>query len=238
MIPTDAIPAAEFLIRHLYRSIDLAAGKRFSAVAENENRQGDNWFWNDDNAKSLEFLSRPEVWQRFPAETAEVLHFVRSMCRGPYIFRRISGPRLEPTGTDGALSGYLHSLMQLQFDLSRGDVAAGVRFHDERTRNNLHLTGNRVEFTHRRRRFRLNVDSAISNTDIAQEGNALRIVLPDPSVPHWESPRACRQRRSVRSRCGRSWSITRASVSDIAYQRWRIGSNLFSAMRLAAFWPR
>jgi hypothetical protein len=175
MIPTDAIPAAEFLIRHLYRSIDVAAGKRFSAVAENENRQGDNWFWNDDNAKSLEFLSRPEVWQRFPAEIAEVLHFVRSMCRGPYIFRRISGPRLEPTGTDGAFSGYLHSLMQLQFDLSRGDVAAGVRFHDERTRNNLHLTGNRVEFTHRRRRFRLNVESAISKTDIAQEGNALRL---------------------------------------------------------------
>jgi hypothetical protein len=175
MIPTDAIPAAEFLIRHLYRSIDVAAGKSFSAVAENENRQGDNWFWNDDNAKSLEFLSRPEVWRRFPGEIAEVLHFVRSMCRGPYIFRRISSPRLEPTGKDGAFSGYLHSLMQLQFDLSRGVVAAGVRFHDERTRNNLRLTGNRVEFTHRRRRFRLSVESAISNTDIAQEGNALRL---------------------------------------------------------------
>src|SRR5215471_6094495 len=135
MIPTDGIPAAEFLLRHLYRRIDMADGERFCAVAENQDRQGDNWFWNDDNAKSLEFLSRPEVWQRFPGEIAEVLHFVRSMCRGPYIFRRISSPRLEPAG---AFSGYLHSLMQLQFDLSRGDVAAGVRFHDERTLNSLH----------------------------------------------------------------------------------------------------
>jgi len=175
MIPIDAIPAAEFLLRHLYRPIEVAEGKTFSAVAENENREGDNWFWNDDNAKSLEFLSRPEVWRRFPSEVAEVLHFVRSMCRGPYIFRRISSPRLEPTAKDGDFSGYLHSLMQLQFDLSRGDVAAGVRFHDERTLNSLHLTGNRVEFTHRRRRFRLNIESAINNTDIAQEGNALRL---------------------------------------------------------------
>jgi hypothetical protein len=175
MIPTDAIPAAEFLLRHLYRPIEVADGKRFSAVAENENREGDNWFWNDDNAKSLEFLSRPEVWRRFPGEIAEVLHFVRSMCRGPYIFRRISSPRLEPISKEGSVSGYLHSLMQLHFDLSHGVIGAGVRFHDDRTRENLRLTGNRVEFTHRRRRFRLNVESAIRKTDIAQEGNALRL---------------------------------------------------------------
>ena len=155
MIPTDAIPAAKFLVRHLYRSIDVADGKRFSAIAENENREGDNWFWNDDNAKSLEFLSRPEVWRRFPGETAEVLRFVRSMCQGPYIFRRVSAPRLEPSGKEGSVSGYLHSLMRLKFDLSRGAIAAGVRFHDDRTHDNLWLTGNCVEFSRRRRRFRL-----------------------------------------------------------------------------------
>jgi len=66
MIPTDAIPAAEFLIRRLYRSIDVAEGRRFSAIAENENSGGDDWYWSDDNAKSLEFLSRPEIWRRFP----------------------------------------------------------------------------------------------------------------------------------------------------------------------------
>lgn len=175
MIPTDAVPAAEFLIRHLYRSIDVADGSTFSAIAENKNSGGDNWFWNDDNAKSLEFLSRPEVWSRFPGETAEVLRFVRSMCRGPYIFRRVSAPRLEPSGKEGTVSGYLHSLMRLKYDLPRGAVAAGVRFHDERTHDNLWLTRNRVEFTHRRRRFSVNVESAISNVDAAQEGQKLRL---------------------------------------------------------------
>jgi hypothetical protein len=175
MIPTDAVPAAEFLIRHLYRSIDVAEGRRFSAIAENENPGEDNWFWNDDNAKSLEFLSRPEVWRRFPGETAEVLRFVRSMCHGPYIFRRVSSPRLEASGKQGAVSKYLHSLMQLKCDLSRGAVAAGVRFHDDRTHDNLWLTGNRVEFTRRHRHFALNVESAISNVEAAQEGHMLRL---------------------------------------------------------------
>jgi hypothetical protein len=175
MIPTDALPPAEFLIRHLYRSIDVAEGKTFFAIAENENPGGDDWFWNDDNAKSLEFLSRPEVWRRFPGETAEVLRFVRSMCHGPYIFRRISSPRLKPTGKEGHVSTYLHSLMRLKCDESRGAVAAGVRFHDDRTHDNLWLTGNRVEFAFRRRRFGLNVESALSNVDVTQHGHTLRL---------------------------------------------------------------
>ena len=175
MIPTDVLPAAEFLVRHLYRSIDVADGKSFSAIAENENPNGDNWFWNDDNAKSLEFLSRPEVWRRYPRETSEVLRFVRSMCHGPYIFRRVSGPRLEASGREGTVTSYLHSLMRLKHDLSNGAVAAGVRFHDERTHDNLWLTGNRVEFTHRQRQFSSNVESTISNVDTAEGGHKLRL---------------------------------------------------------------
>jgi hypothetical protein len=190
-LPTDALPAAEFLIRHLYRSIDVADGASFSAIAENEDPHGDNWFWNDDNSKSLEFLSRPEVWQRYPAEIAEVLRFVRSMCRGLYIFRRVSGPRLEPAGREGSIATYLHSLMRLKFDMSRGAVAAGVRFHDERTHDNLWLTGNRVEFVYRGRQFRLDVETAISNVDAVQEGHKLRLRHSSDLyfTPRWKSLR-------------------------------------------------
>ena len=174
-LPTDALPAAEFLIRHLYRSVSVANDTTFSAIAENENPREDNWFWNDDNSKSLEFLSRPEIWRRFPGETAEVLRFIRSMCRGRYIFRRVGGPRLDAGGREGTIATYLHSLMRLKCDMSRGAVAAGVRFHDERTHDNLWLAGNRVEFNYRRRPFRLNVDSAISNVDAVQKGHELRL---------------------------------------------------------------
>ena len=56
----------------------------------------------------------------------------------------------------------------------------------------------------------------------------------------WASPRACRRRSTARSRCGRSWSITRstASATCASLERWRIRSDFCSATRAAAFWPR
>ena len=176
LTPTDTFAAAEFLVRHLYRPIEPGNGESYFAVAETALPiEGDSWFWTDDNAKVLEFLSRPELWQRFPHQTAEILRFVRAMCRGPLIFRRVSPPRLEPTGKEGTLGGYRHSMMNVKYDLSRGALMAGLRFHDTRNSNNLLLTGNRVEFTYRGRRFRLDVEQAISDLDADQAGSTLRL---------------------------------------------------------------
>lgn len=175
-LPTDALPAAQFIVRHMYRTVDLADGVRFSAVPETAQAMGgDNWFWTDDNAKVLEFLSRPELWARFPTETADILHFVRAMCRGPFIFRRLGTPQLAPAEQAGPFPGYRHSLMNIQYDLPRGAVAAGMRFHDERNFDNILLTGNRVEFAYRGRRYKLPVETAISDTDATQNGHRLTL---------------------------------------------------------------
>ena len=176
LIPTNTFGAAEFLVRHMYRPVNLGNGASHFAIAETALPiDGDSWFWTDDNAKVLEFLSRPELWQRFPHETTEILRFVRAMCHGPLIFRRVSPPRLEPTEKQGAVSGHRHSLMNVKYDLSRGEVIAGLRFHDERNSDNLLLTGNYVEFTYRRRRFRLGVESAINDVDAKQDAHTLRL---------------------------------------------------------------
>src|SRR5215472_2834086 len=102
-IPTDAMAAAEHLVRYLYKPIDLTDNNKFFAVTETEHLVGgDDWVWTDDNAKVLEFLSRPEVWRQYPQQTLEVLRFVESMCHGPFMFRRVSTPRLERnTNTNG-----------------------------------------------------------------------------------------------------------------------------------------
>ena len=160
----------------MYRPVELGNGASHFAIAETALPiAGDSWFWTDDNAKVLEFLSRPELWQRFPHQTTEILRFVRAMCCGPLIFRRVSPPRLEPVEKQGTLSSYRHSLMELKYDLSRGEIIAGLRFHDERNRDNLLLTGNYVEFTYHRRRFKLGVEPAISDVDAKQDGHALRL---------------------------------------------------------------
>jgi hypothetical protein len=176
LIPTDTFPAAEFLVRHMYRPVELANGASHFAIAETALPiAGDSWFWTDDNAKVLEFLSRPELWQRFPSQITKILRFIQAMCSGPLIFRRVSPPRLEPIEKQGALDRYYHSLMDVKYDLSRGEVIAGLRFHDERNRDNLLMTGNYVEFNHHRRRFRLTVESAITNVDGRQDGHTLRL---------------------------------------------------------------
>jgi hypothetical protein len=176
MIPEDTLSAAEFLVRHMYRAIEFGNGANHFAIAETALPiAGDSWFWTDDNAKVLEFLSRPELWQRFPCQTNEILRFVRAMCHGPLIFRRVSPPRLEPTQKQGTLSGYCHSLMDVKYALSRGEVIIGLRFHDERNRDNLLMTGNYVEFTYNRRRLTLRVEPAISDIGVKQHGHTLRL---------------------------------------------------------------
>jgi hypothetical protein len=176
LIPTDTFAAAEFLVRQMYRPVELETGGGHFAIAETALPiAGDNWFWTDDNAKVLEFLSRPELWQRFPRQTAEILRFVRAMCRGPLIFRRVSPPRLEAAEKLGSFNGYRHSLMDIKYDLWRGDVIVGLRFHDERNRDNLLLTGNYVEFTHHRRHFKLPVETAITDVDIRKHGHTLSL---------------------------------------------------------------
>lgn len=175
-LPTDALGAAQFLVRHLYRPIDLGPDERFYAVAETAHPiGGDDWLWVDDNAKVLEFLSRPDTWQRFPQETGEMLRFVESMCRGPFIFRRVSAPRLERLEDEGRVARFIHSLMHVRCDLPVGLVTLGIRFHDGRTAYNLLLGGNVVEFTHRGRRFRVDVREAVSDTAADQQGEVLTL---------------------------------------------------------------
>jgi hypothetical protein len=191
LLPTDTVPAAEFLLRHMYRPLDLAEG-RFFAVPETANPiGGDVWFWSDDNAKILEFLSRPELWRRFPRETGEILRFVKAMCRDAFIFRRVSPPRLDEIERKGPVATYRHSLMNIRFDLSRGAVLAGLRFHDERNYDNVLLTGNRVEFIYKRRRFVVPVETQISRVEATQHDKTLLLRYSAELVfrPRWRDIR-------------------------------------------------
>jgi len=92
----------------------------------------------------------------------------------------VSTPRLEAIPGEiehrgFRLSGYIHSLMQLKYNLKLGAVIAGVRFHDERSVDNLILTGNRVEFTYRGRHYRVPIEVNIADGAATQDGDRLLI---------------------------------------------------------------
>ena len=176
IIPTDAMAAAEFLVRHLYKPINLTDENRYFAVTETEHLVGgDDWVWTDDNAKVLEFLSRPEVWRRYPEHTLEVLRFVRSMCQGPFMFRRVSAPRLEQSSETNGEIRFIHSLMHGRYDLRRGIVGVGIRFHDDRTADNLLLSNNFVEFTYKSRRHIVDVGPAITAVEATHQDHVLTL---------------------------------------------------------------
>src|SRR5712691_6193982 len=171
----DPVAAAEFIVQRLYRKLSFGDSD-CRAVAETEYPfGGDDWYWTDDNAKVVELLARPEIRRRYSTEMDEIVRFLRVMCRGPFIFRRVSRPRLLLTQQNGSETSFYHSLMHLRCDLAHGAVIAGLRFHDNRTADNLLFHTNCVEFTYRGRKYTLPVEPAID--DVAAVLNGYRLEL-------------------------------------------------------------
>ncbi|MGE5268089.1 MAG: hypothetical protein ACM3JG_00310 [Thiohalocapsa sp.] len=173
--PIEPVAAARFIIERLYRPLRFGTAS-CNAVAETEHPfAGDDWYWTDDNAKIVEFLARPEIHRHFARQTAEIVRFLKTMCRAPFIFRRVSTPRLIWAWQVGNETTYYHSLMQLRVDMPRGAVVAGLRFHDNRTADNVLFHTNSVEFTHRGRRYAVPVEPAIDDFAVALDGHRMEL---------------------------------------------------------------
>ena len=174
-ISTDPGPYAAFIARYLMQPVAPgSAGPR--AAAETEAAVGgDRWFWADDNAKVLEFLTLPAVWHRHPRDVADAFRFLASLCHGPFILRRRGHPRLEALSNDGARARFAHTFMSIDCDLPKGVVQVGMRFHDGRNARNLTFTGNHVQFVHDGIRHTLDVEDAIVACDIRHGDGRLRL---------------------------------------------------------------
>ncbi|MBP0492358.1 hypothetical protein [Roseomonas indoligenes] len=175
MLTTDPIPYAAFIVRHLLHPVGPRFGDRQAVAETEEMMDGDRWFWSDDNAKALEFLSLPKVWWAYPEAVEATFGFLRDLCRGPYVYRRLGQARLEAVENDGARARFVHSLMDITCDLPRGIVTVGVRFHDGRTARNVMLTGNYVRFTYAGIGHTLDVEDAIGAWEIRHRGDSLEL---------------------------------------------------------------
>ncbi|WP_157033697.1 glycoside hydrolase family protein [Belnapia moabensis] len=175
VLPSDPLPYADFIVRKLMQPVapDGSAGL---AVSETEFPiLGDRWFWADDNAKILEFLSLPAVWREHPEAVTHAFRFLTSLCEGPFIFRRTGHARLEQAQRDGGRARFIHTFLHVECDLPAGSVTIGTRFHDGRDARNVILTGNYVHFVHDGVFFSLDVEDAISGWDIEQDAGRLRL---------------------------------------------------------------
>lgn len=173
ILPTEAVCGAKFLLRRLYRPIAGPGLPQFSAVAETADAGEDEWFWTDDNAKVLELLCLPGALDKFRSERTEIFRFVRSMCRGLFIFRRIAAPRLDRIGRSADTVSYHHALMRLEHDQKGGIVTVAISFHDGRKAAHVSFGGNYVEFSYRSRRFTVPIDHQDSEISAYQDRDFL-----------------------------------------------------------------
>ncbi len=174
-LTNDPVPYAEFIMRYLMQRV-APEGSPALAVAETEHAvDGDRWFWADDNAKVLEFLALPALWQRWPDRCRDVLEFIESLCDGPFILRRTGHARLEAREHADGVGRWVHTFMNLSCDLPNGSVTVGMRFHDIRTARNLILTQHQVEFQYQGRGYRLSVAGRSSAHSMLHEGHELEL---------------------------------------------------------------
>jgi hypothetical protein len=174
--PSSAKPYADFIFRYLLKSLPSFPGAS-RAVSETEVPiEGDNWFWADDNAKVLELLGQPSIWIEQPDDVVDILTFIRAMCDGPFIFRRIASPRLEMTRNEDGKAEFLHGLMNISCDLPRGSVSLGMRFHDGRTARNVLITGNYIRFCHRGKVYTIDVEDNIKHHAIETTDSGVRLI--------------------------------------------------------------
>ncbi len=170
----DAMVA--FIKQRLVKAVSLAEGDQFLALAETAERFNDtSWFWTDDNAKAAELLCEPTLFDADPSYANAAIDFVLRMSKGAVIQRRCARPELRVLSTDPRAFRVETAFFIVEGDLSKGIVRHALRFNDGRTVTAAQHTGNIVAFRHRRRRFSLDVEKAITGFEVVVDDRAVTL---------------------------------------------------------------
>ena len=130
-------PYAQFMVQRSAKTVKLF-GEEFTAFTETEKAiAGDDWFWTDDNAKTLEMLVLPGVYEKVAPMTNKVIKFVLRMIKGDFMLRRAAMPTTDANRegfkveSDDCVKQRLHNgLMNYNGDPTR--LRQSYRFHDGR----------------------------------------------------------------------------------------------------------
>ncbi len=161
-VALDAMVA--YIQQRLVKTVSLAGEDSFLALAETAERFNETrWFWTDDNAKAIELLCEPTLFDADPSYTNAAIDFVLRMSEGAVIQRRCGPPELRVLSTDPCAFRVETAFFIVEGDLSKGIVRHALRFNDGRTVTAAQHTGNIIAFRHRRRRFSLDVEHAITS---------------------------------------------------------------------------
>lgn len=166
----DIRQGVAFLKARLLRPITVE-GRLHQALAETEAPVGESrWFWTDDNAKALELLAMPALWDAEPAMGEAILGFILAMSAGPGISRRAAEPQLVIRRDDPQDFLILTPFHEFSGNLAKGVLHQACRFNDGRSRIAASHTGNLVGFRHRGRKHSIDVEDGIIDCGIERSG--------------------------------------------------------------------
>jgi hypothetical protein len=158
---------AAFIQQHLFKTVTTQSEIGVLAVAETAAPFNDSeWYWTDDNAKALELLCEPKLFDADPRYTNDAVDFILRMSQGKVIQRRHGPARLRVVSADPRAFRVETAFAIVEGDLSRGVVRHALRFNDNRTVTAAQHTGNQISFLYRKFRFTRKVELSINAFDV------------------------------------------------------------------------
>ena len=167
---------AAFIQQHLFKTATAQDGSDLAAVAETAKPFNDSeWYWTDDNAKALEMLCEPALFDANPGYTNAAVDFILRMSEGSVIQRRHGPTRLRVVSADPRAFRIETAFAILEGDLSRGVVRHALRFNDNRTITAAQHTGNRISFRHLNYQFTQKIEKSIDAFAVEIGDNAVTL---------------------------------------------------------------
>ncbi len=179
LLNVDANKHASFIVKALYH--EPVTGTAVSGLSETEKPMGgDNWYWTDDNAKSLEALSIAPVFPKFLHQSAEIVKFIIANSPPPFVFRRRTNERFEVVSDNPEDFRIATGLMNFHGNLRQADVRQGYRFHDDRNEDALKFTADSLRFSTNGAEYSVDLKSAIADVDVHREAKSVRLTHRSP----------------------------------------------------------
>lgn len=134
----DALgPYAQFMVERCLKTVSLF-GENFSAFTETEKAiSGDDWIWTDDNAKMLELLVLPGIYESMAPVANRIIQFILRMTKSDFMLRRAAGPTTDANmeGFKVEENGCTHLRFHnglMNFNGNPSFLNQSYRFHDGR----------------------------------------------------------------------------------------------------------
>ena len=164
----------QLIVTKLFKAIDPNDSKSLRTMAETPIPFNDtSWFWVDDAAKMLELFSIPEIKNKYPNVTEDILNYILRLSEDDILHRRMAQPDLQIKQYELNDFYAYNSFYTLRGDLNIGKVSPAIRYNDDRTRSKAEYSGNYIRFEYMNKLYTVDIEDNIIESDIKVQSDLI-----------------------------------------------------------------